>query len=1047
MYTVLLCCLLILSVRTEARAGQQATLNMLESNVISGLIPDIDDTYGVVLRDLNGDRYPDIYLVCLRSLNRLLINNGGIIPFIDRTIYSGLGGNLMPRGRTNLELGGSSADYDNDGKPDLFLAGWAKTHKLFRNAGNVRFEDRTGSLNMQGIADANQGIWLDADRDGFLDLFIADEHHSNRFFINKRNGYFEEALWTTGFVDSLSSQGACTADFNLDGWPDLYVTNRNGPDYLLLNNRQGSFIRTRQDLPTLTTAIRTTSASAADLDNDGDMDLMIATADRRVYYYRATGVGDAFRFEEFSDFPFSFIDAEVSGILIEDFDHDGWLDAFLTISGPNRLYLNDGRGSFLEVYDTDRKDVVSSGAAAADFDEDGDLDLVVANRTDISQIYLNPVNNYAALDIRLVGVRSNRDAAGSKVFFYTHDDSLPHLLGLREISLQKGFLSSTEPAVHFGMADLRSVDVKIIFPSGKELTRQNLLPGRRYVFSEYNRLLSMLIFSYNSIRFHAGQPAFWISTLLMLVLFLQIYLYTRIGLRRYKWQTANISTQMIIWFAFSLVIFIMLRSSEMRTILYTINGTSVFGIAISLIYSEHQLGLRRRRGRFRNRLQSLSDQILTIHENSALFRELLSAIQQHDQIKSVILLIYENGCLVSAQDRHKKSELNEAQQREMLSGKIIYSGQSSLLAELFKTWALSVLLPVKRGRALLAVIGINMVHFRKPLNREDLQLILPIANQMAIAIENNRYIQETRQLVQELTEARLREKYLKQLEETNRQLDQKNAELMRLFTELQQKESQLIQSEKMASLGQLVAGISHELNNPISFIYANNQALRDYLNELKHLWQSLPIQDEKPWQQKFDHIYSELEAIIRDNINGSRSVKELVLNLKNFSRLDQADWKEVHLSEGLESSLKILRNELKDKVELVKEYRDDPLIYCSPGQINQVFINLLSNAIQAIDKRGRISIKMECREDHLHIAIHDNGRGIEQENLSKIFDPFFTTKDVNKGTGLGLSISYSIIQKHGGIIRVESAVGQGSTFTIVLPLSNKREPRKSGREQ
>ncbi|HHE54304.1 MAG TPA: VCBS repeat-containing protein, partial [Caldithrix abyssi] len=212
---------------------------LLQSNLISGLIPDIDDAYGVAFLDFNQDRYPDIYITCFRNLNRLLINNGGIIPFIDRTIYSGLGGDLMQKGQTNLELAASVADYDNDGLPDLFLAGWGKTLRLFKNLGNVRFQDVTTSLNLHGFVDANQGIWFDANQDGFLDLYITDEHYSNRLLMNQKNGRFLEQIWTEDFLDSATSQGAFAADFDEDGDQDLYVCNWFAPDYLLLNDGHG----------------------------------------------------------------------------------------------------------------------------------------------------------------------------------------------------------------------------------------------------------------------------------------------------------------------------------------------------------------------------------------------------------------------------------------------------------------------------------------------------------------------------------------------------------------------------------------------------------------------------------------------------------------------------------------------------------------------------------------------------------------------------------------------------------------------------------------
>jgi signal transduction histidine kinase len=358
-----------------------------------------------------------------------------------------------------------------------------------------------------------------------------------------------------------------------------------------------------------------------------------------------------------------------------------------------------------------------------------------------------------------------------------------------------------------------------------------------------------------------------------------------------------------------------------------------------------------------------------------------------------------------------------------------------LFEYLSKKTNFNLFLPIKRSDELFAVLALSMQHVQRTINREDIQTLLQLANQTAIAFENNNYIKESARLVQELTETRVRKQYVQMLEESNRQLDQKNKELNRLFKELQQKEGQLIHSGKMASLGQLVAGISHELNNPISFIYANTKALESYLSELETLWSSLPIDKKDALHTRFLQIVSDLKEIVSDNLNGSKSVKELVLNLKNFSRIDQADWKETRLRSGIESSLHILKPQLNDSIRVVKEYVDDLPVYCNPGQLNQVFLNILSNAIQALNGSGTITITLKTRGKYLTVAIADTGSGIPKEILPKIFDPFFTTKEVNQGSGLGLSISYSIIRNHRGNLSVTSRPGEGSVFTIELPLT------------
>ena len=295
-------------------------------------------------------------------------------------------------------------------------------------------------------------------------------------------------------------------------------------------------------------------------------------------------------------------------------------------------------------------------------------------------------------------------------------------------------------------------------------------------------------------------------------------------------------------------------------------------------------------------------------------------------------------------------------------------------------------------------------------------------------------------MIKKLTEAEVREKYLKELEVTNAVLDSKNQDLQKLYDELKNTQAQLIHSEKMASLGQLVAGISHELNNPIGFIYANVKQLKSYTDKIEKFAHSLDpkfVTSEEAKNIKIESILPDLKNLIDDTIHGSQMVKNLVDNLRKFSHLDQAQWKEVDIHQGIESSLMILNPELKHRIKVKKDFKANRLIECNPGQINQVFLNLLSNAAQAIEGEGTIIIKTKEDDNNLYVHISDTGSGIPTKLLSKIFDPFFTTKDVGKGTGLGLSISYSIIKNHNGRIEVESKIDTGSTFTLILPFSDK----------
>jgi signal transduction histidine kinase len=288
--------------------------------------------------------------------------------------------------------------------------------------------------------------------------------------------------------------------------------------------------------------------------------------------------------------------------------------------------------------------------------------------------------------------------------------------------------------------------------------------------------------------------------------------------------------------------------------------------------------------------------------------------------------------------------------------------------------------------------------------------------------------------------------------------------------ELKQAEVQLIHTEKMSSLGAMVAGIAHEINNPVNFIYGNLDYISEYIEDLLsllRLYQQqypeplLPIQKQLEVID-FDFLAEDLPKILSSMKGGANRIREIVLSLRNFSRLDEAGMKPVNIHEGIDNTLLILNSRLKQGIKVIKEYGELPLVECTPAPINQVFMNLLCNAIDALEELKVERLKLEGSEDNLQpsnlqsatpciwirtevsgqnsvvIRIADNGSGIGSTIKHQIFDPFFTTKNPGKGTGLGLTITYQIITQHQGKIEVNSTPGQGTEFTIILPIKTNK---------
>lgn len=335
--------------------------------------------------------------------------------------------------------------------------------------------------------------------------------------------------------------------------------------------------------------------------------------------------------------------------------------------------------------------------------------------------------------------------------------------------------------------------------------------------------------------------------------------------------------------------------------------------------------------------------------------------------------------------------------------------------------------PLLGEHGVIGALAINRCPEDPPFDEADLEWGKPLVEVLVLVLEN----------------VRLYRGYRKQI----RRLAEMNNHTKALNAKLEQAQNQLLQSEKMAAVGQLAAGVAHEINNPVGYVDSNLSSLERYVGDLGRMLAAYEEAEaalpEAPREGlaalkeevELDYLKEDLAELVAESREGVRRVKRIVQDLKDFSRAGQADWEWADLHKGLDSTLNVAWNELKYKTRVEKEYGDLPPVRSVPSQLNQVFMNLLVNAAQAIEDQGTITVRTGTSgADWVWVEITDTGCGIAPEDLERIFEPFFTTKAVGKGTGLGLSLSYGLVSQHGGRIEVESEVGRGTTFRVHLPV-------------
>ncbi|CAJ0719642.1 Adaptive-response sensory-kinase SasA [Ralstonia edaphis] len=448
-------------------------------------------------------------------------------------------------------------------------------------------------------------------------------------------------------------------------------------------------------------------------------------------------------------------------------------------------------------------------------------------------------------------------------------------------------------------------------------------------------------------------------------------------------------------------------------------------------------------------------EVLDLHQSTQLFRNVVNIVAQWWESE-----LQRAGTAAAAQAPASERSLAGRRSLDALymqAGAMVVSAQQvseqhtrafqqamealAVVSERNQRWV-TVLLATSVVFACLAAYGL--------LGRHVLHRLLQVSRSLreghsegapsAVAVDGDDEIGQMARAVEQFQRDRW------QLALAHEALQAERARQEQLLHELAQTQGQLLQSEKMASIGQLAAGVAHEINNPVSFVKANLGSLQRYVAGLldalsayeSHEAELAPATRAALAQVKqaadLEYVREDVPALLMESQEGLQRVKTIVQGLKDFSHVEEAQPQLANLETCLETTIKIVWNELKYKVELVREYGGIPDIECRPAQLSQVFMNLLVNAGQAIQDHGRITLRTGHDAGNVWVEVEDTGGGIRPEHLSRIFDPFFTTKPVGLGTGLGLSVSYGIVRKHGGQIEVRSEVGRGTCFRLVLPL-------------
>ncbi len=948
----------------------------------------IDDVQGVTVADFNNDHLPDIYFTCLRSLNHLLLNRGKGY-YSDFTIESGTGGDIESRvGKRKTESGSLAADFDRDGDTDIFLAGKRGTTRLLANNGKAAFEDKSTLAGLPENLNITAGSLADVNEDGYPDLILADEFAGLRLFLNQKYNRFQEAYLDSLALPKTGIRALAVTDFNGDHHTDIAIFFQQSSPAVLFNN--GNARWQKDNRPFLATSISNfvSAACVADFNNDGANDLFLCSEngqDALLLYNPNT--------QQFSDA------SNIWGVRREgrsysaaagDYDLDGDTDLFVSRIGADFLYRNENHQRFTEIASTSMYSKsgylsgYNTGAANADIDADGDLDLIVGNFDYWSSLLENTRNgsNYITLDLR--GVEDTREALGAKIWVWPSQTaySPEALVAFRELNPSTGLFSQNWSVTHIGLGNHQPVNIRIRFLNGQEEVLENIVPGTDLVIHQSNPSVQLAYGTGRAILQFLNIPFIPFELFKFFIFMIVIILSVRFIENRYQWRPTHIVIYSLVLVAiYTTLAFVLPRSNGI--LYHTLPfGMILFTLAALISVNEPIRKTNLRQKQIQEKLHQASNALSRIDAVEEAIDIAVKTLHLILPYRFLVLYTYHaNGTYflckkainIQLQTAHRKVTLT-SQQIVRLQQANSPAGQNELpqfwpALPAFKEKDI-LLFPLKQENEIFGILILSPKAPEFTLDQQTISTIDYLFLQLTITMKNIRIVREMR--------------------------DQ----------------------ETLAAIGTFSSGIIHNLKNPVD-------GLRMMIEVLYH--------DTPPDGARYEYI--------RELYLGVLKLKETLLQSFDVVHQPGSLGETAAINDLIREidtyftqlNYPALRLELDENIHAVNG---------NQPQLKLALENIIENALEASGFLQPVTVRtsLNTRENVIEIDIIDNGSGIPVEHLDKIFDMFYSTRGKNRG--LGLTITRNIIKNHNGFIRMNSEVEIGTHFTIILPAEIGEEKTK-----